>query len=124
MTSSARANRPEGDAGLREPTRRGGRKVVPRMPVQLKDGSVVRPRAKGSRASQPPVKRGLITGALPLSRPLGDLPYRAILSRLGAKVREYRRLTLAAEQIWQEMESLERDLGVDGPDVPQSGLQL
>jgi hypothetical protein len=70
------------------------------------------------------VRLGLVTGQLPLIRPVGELPYREILSRLGKKIREYRRSAEICEQIWMELETLERDLGVDGPDVPQSGLQL
>ena len=88
----------------------GGPRVKARMPVELADGSVVRPRAKGSRAAQPPVRTGVLTRDLPLTRAIGTVPYRGLLAGAGHLIRQYRQHQAACEEIWQFLEQMEQDL--------------
>lgn len=95
----------------------GGRKVTARMPVLLADGSVVRPRAKGSRAEQPPVRMGQITRSLPLVRSESDIPYRGIMSGSGRLIRLYRDAHAVCEEIWQFLEQMEQGLFDKGDEL-------
>lgn len=97
-----------------QPRHPGGRKVSARMPVLLQDGSVVRPRAKGSRAQQPPVKLGQITRSLPLVRSESDIPFRGIMSGSGRLVRLYKEAHAVCEEIWLFLEQMEQGLFEEG----------
>ena len=97
-----------------------GRPLVPRMPLLDKQGVAYRPRAKGSRAVQPPVEFGPITSQLKLASAVGTLPYSSITSSMGSLIREYRQLIERANLIWQQFERLEialRDLVKEGEDL-------
>jgi hypothetical protein len=90
------------------------------MPLVAKDGTVFRPRAKGSRAVQPPVAFGPITSQLKLAAAVSTLPYSEITSSMGALIREYRSLIERANTIWQQFEALEivlRELVKEGEDL-------
>lgn len=89
---------------------RPGRPITIRMPVMAADGTVFRPRAPGSRGTQPPVELGPLTGQLKLAAAVSTLPYNDITSALGKLIRQYRAHLAAAEQIWQQLETLERGL--------------
>ena len=103
-------------------SRRGrpGRPLVPRMPLLDKDGVAVRPRARGSKAVQPPVEFGPITSQLKLAAAVGTLPYSSITSSMGSLIREYRQLVERANLIWQQFERLEialREIVKEGEDL-------
>lgn len=98
---------PRGEIVVR---RGGGRRVTPRMPVDLGDGTVVRPRAKGSRAAQPPVRIGALTRELPLTKAIGTVPYRGLMSGAGRLIREYQEHQARCEEIWQFLEQMEQGL--------------
>lgn len=103
---------------------RPGRPIVPRMPVRAEDGTLFRPRAKGSRGEQPAVQLGPLTSQLPLARTVAVLPYNDITASLGKLIRQYRSHLAAAERIWQQLETLEkglRDLVVEGEDMDGAG---
>lgn len=100
---------PQGEVAVRHG---GGRRVTPRMPVVLGDGTLARPRAKSSRAAQPPVRLGELTQDLPLTRAIGTVPYRGLMSGAGRLVREYRAHQLACEEIWQFLEQMEQGLAL------------
>lgn len=80
------------------------------MPVILEDGTVARPRAKSSRAAQPPVRLGALTKDLPLTRAIATVPYRGIMSGAGRLVRLYREHQAQCEEIWQFLEQMEQGL--------------
>ncbi len=92
----------------------GGRRVTPRMPVDCGDGTVVRPRAKGSRAAQPSVRMGALTRDLPLTKAIGTVPYRGLLAGAGHLIREYRAHQAICEEIWQFLEQMEQGLAEKG----------
>lgn len=97
-----------------------GRPLIPRMPLLDKDGVAFRPRAKGSKAVQPPVEFGPITSQLKLASAVGTLPYSSITSSMGSLIHEYRGLIERANLIWQQFERLEialRDLVKEGEDL-------
>lgn len=104
-------------------SRHPGRPLVPRMPLLDKDGVAFRPRAKGSKAVQPPVEFGPITSQLKLARAVGTLPYSSVTSSMGALIREYRALIDRANVIWQQFERLEialRELVEEGDDLDET----
>lgn len=103
----APAELPQGESVVRHG---GGRRVTPRMPVDLGDGTVVRPRAKGSRAAQPPVRMGALTRELPLTKAIGTVPYRGLMSGAGRLIREYQEHQARCEEIWQFLEQVEQGL--------------
>ena len=101
-----------------------GRPLVPRMPLLNEDGVAFRPRAKGSKAVQPPVEFGPITSKLKLARAVGTLPYAPVTSSMGALIREYRGLIERANVIWQQFERLDlslRELVREGEDQDGTG---
>lgn len=101
-----------------------GRPLIPRMPLVAKDGTVFRPRARGSKAVQPPVELGPITSQLKLAQAVSTIPYPAITSHMGALIREYRSLIERANCIWQQFEALEialRDLVNEGEGLDGTG---
>ncbi len=101
-----------------------GRPLVPRMPLLNADGVAFRPRAKGSKAVQPPVEFGPITSQLKLAAAVGTLPYSSITSSMGSLIREYRQLIERANLIWQQFERLEialRELVKEGEDLDGTG---
>ena len=103
---------------------RPGRPIVPRMPVRAEDGTLFRPRAKGSRGEQPAVQLGPLTSQLPLARTVAVLPYNDITASLGKLIRQYRSHLAAAERIWQQLETLEkglRDLVVEDETLDGTG---
>lgn len=107
------AAEPQNDATRRVrnvPRGHPGRPLIPRMPLLDKDGVAFRPRAKGSKAVQPPVEFGLITSQLKLARAVGTLPYASVTSSMGTLIREYRGLIERANVIWQQFERLEMSL--------------
>lgn len=87
------------------------------MPVDQGDGTAVRPRAKGSRAAQPPVRVGKLTRDLPLTRAIGTVPYRGLMSGAGRLVRLYREHQAACENIWQFLEQMEQGLMLKADEI-------
>ena len=100
-----------------ETLEKGVRRVTPRMPVDLGNGTVVRPRAKGSRASQPEVRTGVLTRQLPLTRAIGTVPYRGLLAGAGRLIREYREHQATCEEIWQFLEQMEQGLALKADEI-------
>ena len=96
---------------------KGGQRVTPRMPVDQGDGTVVRPRAKGSRAAQPPVRLGVLTRQLPLTKAVGTVPYKGLLAGAGRLIRQYREHQAVCEEIWQFLEQMEQGLALKADEI-------
>jgi hypothetical protein len=94
------------------------------MPVELADGTVVRPRAKGSRAAQPPVRVGVLTQDLPLTRAIGTVPYRGLMAGAGRLIREYREHQLICERIWIFLESMEQGLSLEAEAIKAAAATI
>ncbi|MHB1527596.1 MAG: hypothetical protein ACYCZN_15225 [Candidatus Dormibacteria bacterium] len=107
---------PSGTGGFRPGA---GRKIQKKMPVIWEDGSISRPVARGSRASQPPPAFGPITSQLPLSRGADGLATVATtaIQEFWEKFHHYHRLQAELEKLYLWFEDFEQGLGHDNQEL-------
>ncbi|MHB1892633.1 MAG: hypothetical protein ACYCTZ_03930 [Candidatus Dormibacteria bacterium] len=73
---------------------------------------------------QPPVKQGVITSTLPLTRSVSDVPFRGIMSGSGKLIRMYKEYQALCERIWTFLESMEQGLFDEAERVDLVGKRI